>query len=509
MAGRAATAFRPTRETGAKTIDRPLNVVWMVADHQAHAHHWPLVWSTPLKRRLAREGCNFTSARTVLPICSPARASMLTGLYPHAHGVTENDGRFGGRAGLDPGDRLVHQPFREAGYRCGWFGKWHVDNRRPAADYGFEGFSLSGYGYPYATPEYRRYLEDAGLPPPATRIEISGESGLAVGTRVELMDTGDWFDYESGVARLNGPDEVHEAFFLSRLAGQWLESLGMDPFFVRIDPWGPHPPYLVAGPWHGLFERSAVDVSPNFRFDLQGRPTHHHRYRDFWRATLDLDAEGWRRMVVRALEHVALVEAALLEVVDAVDRIGRADSTLIVFTADHGDAVGSNGGVCNKGGLMVEETMRIPLLIRGPGVPQGTICSQAVSNMDIPPTILRMCGLDEELRMHGRSLEELMQEPGAAWRSGFMAQHYGLHEPVPQRAWYEGDWKLVVQEHGFAELYDLDADPYEMRNLAGDPEHRGTLKSLWTGLRDAMSETGDFDGSRLVGAVADCRAALP
>ena len=106
------------------------------------------------------------------------------------------------------------------------------------------------------------------------------------------------------------------------------------------------------------------------------------------------------------------------------------------FTADHGDAVGSNGGVCNKGGLMVEETMRLPLLIRGPGVPQGTTCNQSVSNLDVPPTILRMCGLDEELRMHGRSLNELMHEPGAAWRSGLMAQHYGLHEPVRQRAWY-------------------------------------------------------------------------
>ena len=481
----------------------------MVADHQAHAHHWPLVWSTPLKRRLAREGCNFTSARTALPICSPARASMLTGLYPHAHGVTENDGRFGGRAGLDPDDRLVHQPFREAGYRCGWFGKWHVDNHRPAADYGFEGFSLPGYGYPYATPEYRRYLGDANLPPPAATVEMSGESGLAIGTRIELTDTGDWFDHESGVARLDGPGEVHEAFFLSRLAGHWLESLGTDPFFVRIDPWGPHPPCLLAAPWHGLFERSAVDVSPNFRFDLQGRPAHHRRYRDFWRATLGLDAEGWRRMVVRALEHVALVEAALLGVVEAVDRIGRADSTLVVFTADHGDAVGSNGGVCNKGGLMVEETMRIPLLIRGPGVPQGTTCNQSVSNLDLPPTILRMCGLGEELRMHGRSLQELMREPGAPWRSGFMAQHYGLHEPVPQRAWYEGGWKLVVQEHAFAELYDLGADPCEMRNLAGEPEHRGTLESLWTGLRDAMSETGDVDGSRLVGAVAAGRPALP
>ena len=82
-------------------------------------------------------------------------------------------------------------------------------------------------------------------------------------------------------------------------------------------------------------------------------------------------------------------------------------------------------------------------------------------------------------------------------------------DPVPQRAWYEGDSKLVVQEDGFAELYDLDADPYEMRNLAGDPEHRGTLERLCTGLRDAMSETGDVDGGRLVSAVTDGRPALP
>lgn len=489
--GRRRDGVPPDPRDRRETIDRPLNVVWMVADHQAHAHHWPIVWSTPLKRRLAREGCSFTRARTVLPICSPARASMLTGLYPHAHGVTENDGRFGGRAGLDPGDRLVHKPLRAAGYRCGWFGKWHLDNHRAAADYGFEGFSLPGYGYPYATPEYRRYLEAAGLPSPVAEIEMSGGSGLAVGTPISLMDAADWFDFESGVARLHAPAEVHEAFFVSRLAEDWLESLGTDPFFVRIDPWGPHPPYLLTHPWRGMFEPSVVELPPNFPFDLEGRPSHHRRYRDFWRAALDLDVDGWRRMVARALEHVALVEAALLAVVDAVDRIGLADSTLIVFTADHGDAVGSNGGVCNKGGLMVEETMRIPLLMRGPGIPPGTTCDRLVSNLDLPPTILRMCGIDEGVLLHGQNLAELMDEPRTERRTGFMAQHYGLHEPVSQRAWYADGWKLVVQEDGFAELYDLDSDPHEMRNLAGDPEHRGTLEGLWAGLRDAMHETGD------------------
>ena len=271
-----------SRHEWSDMTDRPLNVVWMVADHQAYAHHWPIVRSTGLKQWRAREGCNFTRARTVLPVCSPARASMLTGLYPHAHGVTENDGRFGDRAGLDPGDRfrLVHQPLREAGYRCAWFGKWHVDNRRSAADYGFEGFSLPGYGYPYATPEYRRYLDDAGLPPPVAVIEMSGESGLTVGTQVDLAKADEWFDYESGVTRLDGAAKLNEAFFLSRLVEDWIDSIGTDPFFVRVDPWGPHPPYLLAAPWRGMFERSAVELSPNFRFDLEGRPPHHHRYRD-------------------------------------------------------------------------------------------------------------------------------------------------------------------------------------------------------------------------------------
>ena len=147
---------------------------------------------------------------------------------------------------------------------------------------------------------------------------MSGESGLTVGTQVDLAKADEWFDYESGVARLDGTAELHETFFLSRLVEDWLDSIGTDPFFVRIDPWGPHPPYLLAAPWRGMFERSAVELSPNFRFDLEGRPSHHHRYRDYWRATLDHDTEGWRRMVVRALEHVALVEAALLGVVDAV-----------------------------------------------------------------------------------------------------------------------------------------------------------------------------------------------
>ena len=472
---------------------RPLNILWMVSDQQAHGNRSTTMTLNPLQDRLAREGTNFTRARSVLPICSPARASMLTGLYPHAHGLTENDGRFGGRASLDPSDWLLHQAFLEAGYRCAWFGKWHVDNDRSASDYGLEGFSLSGYGYPYNTAAYRQYLESQGLQAPVAVIEMPGESGLPAGTQVPLTAVDDWFDYESGVARLLAPATAHEAFFLAEMATNWLRSIGETPFFLRIDPWGPHPPYILSPPFLGSADRGSLALPDNFAFDLAGRPAHHGRYRDYWTRTLELDGTGWQRMAARALEHGALVEAALIQVIDALDQLGLADRTLVIFTADHGDAVGSNGGVANKGGLMVEETMRIPLLLRGPGVPVGKACGHLVSNLDIPPTLLRLGGLGGEARCHGRSLLEANGEPPVAGRMGLMTQHYGLHEPIVQRAYYREDWKLVVQEDGFAELYDLASDPCEMRNLAALREHQSLLRGLWAELRTAMEENGDRD----------------
>ena len=223
------------------------DIVWIVTDHQIHAGRPEGVH--PLQNWFARHGTTFTRAHTVLPICSPARASMLTGRLPHAHGLTENDGRFGGRAGLEPSDAAIHQVFASAGYRLGWFGKWHVDNERGAGAYGFEGFSPAGYGYPYGTDAYRAYLEAQSIPSPVARVMIPGESAIARGTRVSLTDDARWFDDEVGLLELEGDHRAHEAAFLTHLARAWFEARKPDePRFLRIDPWGPHPPYLTSRP---------------------------------------------------------------------------------------------------------------------------------------------------------------------------------------------------------------------------------------------------------------------
>ena len=474
-------------------MSRPLNIVWIVSDHQAYGNRPALAQQFSLQSRLTREGIRFSRAYAVLPICSPSRASMLTGLYPHAHGLTENDGRFGGRTGLDPSDWMVHQPLLQKGYRCAWFGKWHLDNNRPASSYGFEGFSLPGYGYPYATQEYLAHLDQAQLPSPLVKIEMPGESNLKAGTQIELTEADSWFDYESGVATLTAPVEVHEAFFLSQLAADWLKTVGEEPFFLRLDPWGPHPPYVLTPPYHNMLAPDEIKLPLNFESDLSQRPAHHRSYRDYWQATLNLDNPGWQQMIARALEHVALVEAALVKILDVIDRMSLSEHTLVIFTADHGDAVGSNGGVSNKGGLMVEETLRIPLLMRGPSIEPGSHCEQLVANIDIAPTIMQLCGYDYSGSIHGRSLVELFTNPTTTWRKGLMAEHYGLHKPIRQRAYYVGHYKLVLQENGFTELYDLQADPFEISNLASVSTHQGILESMQLGLRDAMAETDDHE----------------
>jgi arylsulfatase A-like enzyme len=414
---------------------------------------------------------------------------MLTGLYPHAHGLTENDGRFGGRAGLDPGEWMVHHPFLDAGYRCGWFGKWHVDNRYSALDYGFEGFSLPGYGFPYASDAYRDYLERNGLPDPVARVAITNESGMPQDAEFNPVDDHDWYDCVSGVAELQGPVALHEANFVTELALEWLDSIGDDAFFLRVDPWGPHPPYLLAAPFFGMLDDADLELPANFGSDLQQRPEHHRRYRDYWRAAVGLDAETWRKQYQHALEHVIQVESALSGLLEQLDL----DNTLVIFNSDHGDALGSNGGVANKGDLMVEATMRIPLLMAGHGIAAGVSCDALASNLDLAPTILGLCGLDGGRELHGIRLMAVGEISAERQRKGFMAQHFGLVEPVVQRAWYRDRLKLVVGQDGFRELYDLARDPAEARNLALEPHHGEELRSMERELLAAMKTVGDRD----------------
>ncbi len=236
-------------------------------------------------------------------------------------------------------------------------------------------------------------------------------------------------------------------------------------------------------------------ASPNLVLDLKTRPAHHAAYRDQWRDILDDAARDFALLSRRALQSAALCETALVRLLDVLEDSGRIDDTIIVFTADHGDAVASNGGMMNKGGLMVEETLRIPMLIAGPGILPGSNDS-LVCNIDLAPTLLDLCGITAH-EMDGTSLCPLLRRTGPLLREGLMTEHYGLQTPLWQRSFHKGRWKIVVQEDGFTELYDLARDPAEMSNLADSANHAGTLRDMQGGLAKALARYGDESDSAM------------
>lgn len=266
------------------------------------------------------------------------------------------------------------------------------------------------------------------MPDPVARVELSGESGTPAGTWIDLTKQSDWFDYEAGTAILETPAETHEAYFVADLAERWLR---------------------------GLSDEASRD------FALLSR---------------------------RALQQAALCETALMQLLDVLEDTGRIDDTIIIFTAYHGDAVASNGGMLNKGGLMVKETLRIPMVLAGPGIAHGQ-SDTLVGNIDIGPTILDLCGL-HSLDTDGISLKPVLLGTAPLAREGLMTEHYGLMTPLWQRAFHRDHWKLVVQEDGFTELYDLAADPSEMHNLADDPACADILADLRAGLGRALVAHG-------------------
>jgi len=480
-------------------MDRP-NIIWLLTDHHVFKHHMDLGEARPNLRtydRLCREGVEFGQAQSVCPLCTPARASMLTGTYPHRHGMVVNTGDGGSRREFDPDERLFSHYLVEAGYRVGYFGKWHCGVERLPMDYEFEGWSMPGYGYPYKTDRYAEYLKELGLPEPSVDVAWNVRPPDAVGPGIALSreKAGGRLGCSCGV--LTSPIETHESHFVTHMAMKWLEEVaqGGAPFCLRVDVWGPHQPYFVGSPFAGTIDPREISEYPSFSLNLDGKPANHRECLDFWNGPLySMTWDDWQPVLARCYEHATQVDAALGRVLDAVDGLGLTDDTLIVYTADHGDLVGAHGGSWDKGCLMVEETMRIPMALRWPGrFPAGVASDRLVSNMDVVPTVLEAAGAEIPAPMDGESMVALARDPAnAPWRRAFMCESHGHYrQRRVQRMLRRGRSKYVAHLDDMDELYDLQDDPYELENRIDDPLLKDELSSLRECLLQQMDQHDD------------------
>jgi arylsulfatase A-like enzyme len=482
---------------------KPFNIVWLIQDHVTWKHYQGTTGPKPELRtydRIVARGTDFNKAYTVVPLCGPARGSLLTGVYPHKHGIITNGVKLSLQAQKDSNTGTFNSYLLEQGYRTAHFGKWHAGNGI-AQDCDFEGYSLPGYGNPYGSPEYAAYLKQYNLPEPIVDIEWTpyGEPLK----NVRLMEKGIDPSPTKGIGHtstgiLKTPKETAEAFFLSKLASNWLEKRAEDgdPFVLRVDLWGPHHPYLVAEPFKDSINPKEIPEYPNFHHDFSDRPDYHKRDREEWRErTGHTTWAEWQPIVARAYEHFSLTDAALGEVLDTLERTGLLDNTIVIYTADHGDILASNGGLFDKDSMLTEETMSIPLAISWPGVTKGdTMEDVLVCNMDIVPTVLEMAGLPIPAHMDGKSLVSLLKgtEEGG-WREDLMAEHFGHknHHSI-QRVLYWENYKYVAHLDDSDELYDLKEDPFELKNLILEPLLKPVLNQIQGRLASRMKEFDDL-----------------
>jgi arylsulfatase A-like enzyme len=422
---------------------------------------------------LAADGVRFETCLAPTAICSPTRASFLTGLYPHGHGILNNTHEPDAlRVELAPGVVTWPELLREAGYRLGYVGKWHV-GRRPPEAYGFH---------------------DVVTAPDV----VAGANDEAIVERdVELLEPV-YARYPHGRLLIAGVDpRPVEASETRRDADAAIELLrtyasSRDPFCLRLDFEGPHHPYMPPAAFAARYDPATIPPWPNFDEDLSTKPAAQARLIE-QRGVAGWTWHDWAPVVARYFGFVSYIDFEIGRVLAAVDDLGLAETTVVVHTADHGDMTGSHGGQFNKGPLMYDEVCRVPLILRDPRSVSRGVVPGPVGSPALMPTILDLAGIAVPDGLHVRSLVPLVRDPAAvapdeAAFAEYSGEEWGLYS---MRMIRTATAKYVYSPHGTDELYDLRVDPHERINVADDTAYAALRTELRGRLRDWMVETND------------------
>ena len=406
---------------------------------------------TPHIDRLAREGALFRNAFVTTPLCSPSRASFLTGQYARTHGIVDNTNRAAASHRLATFPLLLQR----AGYETAFVGKWHMGNDDSARP-GFDTWvSFKGQGQ-YLNPEITE--GDRTAPVRGYITDILNDRALAF---IRKSRSKPFLLYLSHKA-------VHPNI-------RQLDDGSVVPIDGEM--------FVPAERHRGLFANTKVPRRPNFGKPPLDKPALMRpigKLPPLGPATATDDATVLGRQ--RAL---AAVDDGVGQIVKALEEQGQLANTLIIFAGDNGYFYGEHG-LNDERRLAYEESARIPIVARFPRlIPAGSTPEQLVLNIDIAPTVLEAAGITRPAEIEGRSLVPLFRRTRAPWRSSFVIEYFtDTVFPRVLNMGYQSvrteRWKYIRYRElqGMDELYDLGVDPYELRNVIGDAPNRAQLQQL-------------------------------
>lgn len=439
---------------------RRRNVIFILSDDHRYdamgflkGQEW---LETPQMDRMAREGVYFKNAFVTTALCSPSRATVLTGKYAHNHKIVDNN------TPIPDGTVFFPQYLRQAGYRTAFVGKWHMGHDNDAPQPGFDHW-------------------------------------------VSFRGQGTYLPSKAGL-NINGKRVPQKGYITDELTDYALDWLGNhpkeQPYFLYLSHKAVHADFVPAerhkGKYNGKQFKFPATMAASGEM-AQGRPMWVQNQRNSWHGVefpyhSDLDvAEYYQRYA----ESLCAVDDSIGRVLDALRQRGELDSTLVIYMGDNGFAFGEHGLIDKR--TAYEESMRVPLLARCPELfgPGGRTVNQVVANLDIMPTVLAAAGVEAPASagVEGANWLPLAQGREAAWRTELLYEYYWErnYPQTPTIHALRGDRYKFIRAHGvwdIDELYDLSEDPLESRNLIFSEKHRPVAEQMRKRLWELLEASG-------------------
>ncbi len=436
--------------------------------------------TTPHLDHMARNGTRFSTCITPSPVCQPARASILTGLYPKTHGVRDN----GIDLEVETGEAGIAGTLALCGYQTGFVGKAHFSTQetfeptgRPENRLSYDQFAddwcgpYMGFQHAELLMHYDRWLEVDGRGEEKRRL-------ASARLRPDTDAARTWFPAL--------PVAFHASSWVGDRAVCYIREHSTEPFFLWASFPDPHVPFNAPEPWSRLYDPSAVELPPHRELDLDRRPWWHRASVEGQPAISDPRMRAVRETLSRLphqsdeqLRHIIAQYWSMISLIDhnvgrillALSEAGLMENTIVVFTSDHGELLGDHG-LLLKGPTHYEGLLRVGCVLFGAGVPHGVV-SHPVSTVDLAPTIYDYAGVPDQPRTHGSSLRGVVDGQAAQrdhafceWELSESRCGVALDLATVRTARY----KLTVErQSGEGELYDLEKDPNELSNRFKDP----------------------------------------
>jgi len=435
-------------------MGKPPNILFITTDQQRQDSlpcYGLDFMQTPALDRLAAEGCVFERCYSGSPVCQPGRASFILGQYPHVHGVPDNF-RW-----IRPDSPTIARLFDRAGWHTAAIGKMHFHPWDNCEGFGYR-IIAEDKRHIFRRDDWTKYLQAHGY--------SRDHPALVPGYRENL-----------GAIISPLPEKMHLDSFIGDEAVKWIHEQAESPFFAWVAFNSPHDPYDPPENLAGLYRDAAIPEPVGLDEDPTSKPPYQRENIRFYNSNplfltdySKIDARQARTMRQHYLATVSLVDRQVGKILQALEARGLLESTLVVFSSDHGDHLGDHGLPFKS--TFYESALMVPLIMRGPGLRPGSRCSSFVDWLDLHATFLTLAGIPVPDHAQGKDISCVLADPTAKVRGEAFSELLGSAMVRTE------SHKLVLCDDGSGELYDLREDPLEVVNHYNDPVFKNLQEEL-------------------------------